>query len=71
MLADMFAPFQVGDGPGYLEDAGEGAGREAEPELHYNPKIIEFLGYIPFDCPDDTEGRLSWYKKSQVLIDVR
>ena len=27
----MLAPFQVGDGPGHLEDAGEGAGREAEP----------------------------------------
>ena len=42
-----------------------------EPELHYNPKIIEFLGYIPFDCPDDTVGRFSWCKKAQVLIDVR
>jgi DNA-binding XRE family transcriptional regulator len=30
-----------------------------EPEQHYNPKIIEFLRYIPFDCPDDTAGRLS------------
>ena len=31
-----------------------------EPELQYNPKIIKFLGYIPFDCPDDTVGRLAW-----------
>ena len=35
-----------------------------DPELHYNPRIIKFLGYIPFDCPDDTVGRLSWYKKA-------
>ena len=35
-----------------------------EPELHYNPKIIKFLGYIPFDCPDDTVGRLAWYKRA-------
>jgi len=35
-----------------------------EPELQYNPKIIKFLGYIPFDCPDDTVGRLGWYKRA-------
>ena len=35
-----------------------------EPEQHYNPKIIKFLGYIPFDCPDDTVGRLAWYKRA-------
>ena len=34
-----------------------------EPELQYNPRIIKFLGYIPFDCPDDTVGRLAWYKE--------
>ncbi len=34
-----------------------------EPELLYNPKIINFLGYVPFDSPDDTIGRLAWYKK--------
>ncbi|MDD2899185.1 MAG: helix-turn-helix transcriptional regulator [Desulfuromonadaceae bacterium] len=34
-----------------------------EPELLYNPSIINFLGYIPFDCPDDTVGRLGWYKR--------
>ena len=33
-----------------------------EPEQHHNPKIIKFLGDIPFDCPDDTVGRLAWYK---------
>ena len=27
----MFVPFQVGDGPGHLEDPGEGVVRETEP----------------------------------------
>ena len=31
MLADAFAPLQVGDGPGHLENPGEGAGREPQP----------------------------------------
>jgi len=35
-----------------------------EPEQHYNPNIIKFLGYIPFDCPDNTVGRLAWYKRA-------
>ena len=35
-----------------------------EPELHYNPRIIKFLGYIPFDCPDDTVWRLGRYKRA-------
>ena len=30
LLADIVTPFQVGNGPGHLEDAGEGAGRQAE-----------------------------------------
>jgi transcriptional regulator with XRE-family HTH domain len=34
-----------------------------EPELRYQPQIITFLGYIPFDCPTDTMGRLAWYKR--------
>jgi transcriptional regulator with XRE-family HTH domain len=38
-----------------------------EPELQYNPSIIKFLGYIPSDCPDDTVGRLAWYKRIQGL----
>ncbi|MBT1074883.1 helix-turn-helix domain-containing protein [Geobacter grbiciae] len=36
-----------------------------EPKLQYNPSIIKFLGYIPFDCPDDTVGRLAWYKRAR------
>lgn len=30
-----------------------------EPEQQYNPKIIKFLGYIPFGCPDNIVGRLA------------
>jgi DNA-binding XRE family transcriptional regulator len=41
-----------------------------EPELQYNPSIIKFLGYIPFDCPDDTIGRLAWYRRVQGLTVV-
>jgi len=43
-----------------------------EPELQFNPSIIKFLGYIPFDCSDDTVGRLGWYKRVQglTLIDL-
>lgn len=29
-----------------------------EPELRHIPKIIEFLGYVPFECPEDTIGKL-------------
>ena len=36
-----------------------------EPELQYNPSIIKFLGYIPFDCPDGTVGHLAWYKRAR------
>jgi len=38
-----------------------------EPELRFMPKIIEFLGYVPFDCPDDTLGRLAYYKLANGL----
>jgi predicted transcriptional regulator len=29
-----------------------------EPELRHMPKIIEFLGYVPFELPDDPLGKL-------------
>lgn len=35
-----------------------------EPELQYKPRIINFLGDVPFDCLDDTVGRLGWYKRA-------
>ncbi|MCK9418234.1 MAG: helix-turn-helix domain-containing protein [Nitrospirae bacterium] len=37
--------------------------RGTEPELRHIPKIIEFLGYVPFDGPDDLFGRLRYFKK--------
>jgi len=36
--------------------------RGTEPELIHIPKIIKFLGYVPFECPDDLLGRLRYYK---------
>jgi len=33
-----------------------------EPELVHIPKIIDFLGYVPFECPDDLLGRLRYFK---------
>ena len=36
--------------------------RGTEPELVHIPKIIAFLGYIPFECPDDLLGQLRYYK---------
>ncbi|MEW6417217.1 MAG: helix-turn-helix transcriptional regulator [Nitrospirota bacterium] len=33
-----------------------------EPELKHIPKIIEFLGYAPFECPQDPVGRLRYFK---------
>ena len=36
--------------------------RGKEPELVHIPKIIEFLGYVPFECPDDLLGRLRYFK---------
>jgi transcriptional regulator with XRE-family HTH domain len=34
-----------------------------EPELRHMPKIIEFLGYVPFECPEDTIGQLRYFKR--------
>jgi len=36
--------------------------RGKEPELVHIPKVIEFLGYVPFECPDDLLGRLRYFK---------
>lgn len=33
-----------------------------DPELRYIPKIIEFLGYVPFECPENPIGRLKYFK---------
>ena len=36
-----------------------------EPEKHYNPNIIKFLGSIPFDCPEGTASRYRIKNKEQ------
>lgn len=36
--------------------------RGTEPELVHIPRIIEFLGYVPFECPDDLLGRLRYFR---------
>jgi len=34
-----------------------------EPELRHMPKIIdEFLGYVPFECSEDSIGKLGYFK---------
>ncbi len=35
-----------------------------EPELRCLPAIIKFLGYVPFECPEDADalGRLRHFK---------
>ncbi|MEW6419996.1 MAG: helix-turn-helix transcriptional regulator [Nitrospirota bacterium] len=38
-----------------------------EPELRHMPKIIEFLGYVPFKCPEDTLGKLRYFKQVKGL----
>lgn len=38
-----------------------------EPELKHMPKVIEFLGYMPFECPDDPVGQLRYYKRTNGL----
>jgi hypothetical protein len=43
----------------------EGSGHE--PEIKHMPKIIGFLGYVPFDCQRDVLGRLSYFKKIKGL----
>jgi transcriptional regulator with XRE-family HTH domain len=38
-----------------------------EPEVAHVPQIIQFLGYVPFDCPEDPIGRLAYFKKVKGL----
>jgi len=38
-----------------------------EPELIHMPKIVSFLGYVPFEMPDDPIGRLNYLKKIRGL----
>ncbi|MEN8263275.1 MAG: helix-turn-helix transcriptional regulator [Nitrospirota bacterium] len=34
-----------------------------EPELRHMPAVIKFLGYVPFECPNDPIGKLRYFKR--------
>lgn len=38
-----------------------------EPELIHMPTILEFIGYVPWECPDDPVGKLAYFKKGKGL----
>lgn len=38
-----------------------------EPELRYMPKVIEFLGYVPFEYPEVPLEKLRYFKKVKGL----
>ncbi|MDR7435959.1 MAG: helix-turn-helix transcriptional regulator [Armatimonadota bacterium] len=33
-----------------------------QPSIRYLPRILAFLGYVPFDCPPDPLGWLRYYR---------
>lgn len=37
------------------------------PSLRQLPKLFTFLGYVPFECPQDPLGRLRYYKRAHGL----
>jgi DNA-binding XRE family transcriptional regulator len=39
----------------------------SEPETKHMPRIIDFLGYVPFECPGDILGRLAYFKRVRGL----
>ncbi|MBM4136643.1 MAG: hypothetical protein FJ241_07405 [Nitrospira sp.] len=40
---------------------------ETDPELRHIPKIIEFLGYVHFEYPEDPVGKLEYFKQVKGL----
>ena len=38
-----------------------------EPELLHIPAVLAFLGYVPWECPDEPVGRLAYFKKVKGL----
>ena len=45
--------------------------RGVEPELVHIPKIIAFLGYVPFEYPNDLIGQLRYFKLVNGMSYVR
>jgi len=39
----------------------------SQPAVQYMPGIIDFLGYVPLECPGDILGRLAYFKKIKGL----
>ena len=39
----------------------------SQPATQYIPGIIDFLGYVPFECPEDILGRLAYFKRIKGL----
>ena len=37
-------------------------GAGTEPKLRHMPRVIEFLGYALFECPEDSVGKLKYFK---------
>ncbi len=64
---------QVAEIIGVCEHTIHGWENGTEPELVHIPKIIEFLGYVPFDPPDsdDPLERLRYYKMLNGLSYMR
>jgi len=54
---------QVADMIGVRKDSIYNWERGVQPGLRFMPKVIEFLGYVPFIQPTDTLGRLAYYKR--------
>lgn len=42
-----------------------------EPELRHIPAALAFLGYVPWEEPEDPVGRLAYFKKVNGLSFVR
>ncbi|MCX5822316.1 MAG: helix-turn-helix domain-containing protein [Deltaproteobacteria bacterium] len=39
----------------------------SQPVTKHMPRIIDFLGYVPFECPEDILGRLDYFKRIKGL----
>jgi hypothetical protein len=39
----------------------------SQPVTQHMPRIIDFLGYVPSECPEDILGRLAYFKRIKGL----
>ncbi|GFO68597.1 hypothetical protein GMLC_21760 [Geomonas limicola] len=54
---------QVAEVIGVNKDSIYNWERGIKPELRFMPKIIAFIGHVPFEEPTDILGRLAYYKR--------